>query len=116
MAYLKALFKDPLFFRVCMLIWALALGLFAGFVLVAWRPTDAIEWAIYALVASIGVLATYLAYTALRGSEASVDKAAGFMGDGADIVGLVAAIAVCVVALPTVALLRVFFPRRSADP
>ena len=116
MAYFQALLHDPLFFRVCMAIWALALGLFAGFVLVAWYPADAIEWAIYALVVSIGALAAYLAYTAIRGSDASADKAAGFMNDGGDIVGLVAAIAVAIVALPTVALLRVFFPRSSTHP
>ena len=114
MAYLKALFKDPLFFRVCMIIWALALGSFAGFVLVAWHPVGIAEWAIYAFVVGIGVLAVYLGYTAFRGTESSVDKAAGFMGDGADVVGLVAAAAVCLVALPAVAVLRVFFPRQSA--
>lgn len=114
MTYLKALYNDPLFYRVCMLIWGTPFALFSVFVLISWQPTEVVEWAAYVAVAALGWLGLYLIYCALVDSKESLGKAAGFMGDGGDIVGLVAAAVVCVIALPTVAVVRALWPQQDA--
>ena len=113
MAYFKALIADPLFVRFCMLLWGGPMLAFGAYVLLSWRPTIAIEWLGYSLFVLLAALGLYLVTTALTSSKERLDRASTFMSDGGDIVGLVAAVAVCLVALPIVAVARLVWPRRT---
>jgi hypothetical protein len=86
---------------------------FGAFVLISWRPTAAIEWFGYMLIALVAALGLYLVAAGLTSSEKKLDRAADFMSDGGDVVGVVAALAVCLVALPIVAVARLVWPRRT---
>jgi hypothetical protein len=111
MVYLKALVADPLFMRVCMLLWGGPMVAFGAFVLFSWSPTDAVEWIGYLLFTLLALLGSYLVATALAGREERLDRVSNFMSDGGDIVGSVAALAFCLVALPIVAIARLVWPR-----
>lgn len=113
MGYLKSLIGDPLFIRACMVLWGGPMLVFGAYVLISWQPMDAVEWLGYILIAALTVLGLYLVGTALIGSEERLDRAANFLSDGGDIVGVVAVLAVCLVALPTVAVVRLLWPRRT---
>lgn len=113
MAYLRKLIADPLFVRVCMLLWGGPMVAFGAYVLSSWRPTIPIEWLGYLLIFLLAALGLYLVITALTSSEEGLDRATNFMSDGGDIVGLVAAFTVCLVALPIVALARLVWARRT---
>lgn len=116
MKYLKALLKDPLFCRVCMLLWGTAWTTFAVFGLFSWQPTGWLEWAGYAFVALLAILGAWFCYHAMFGSDESVDKFADFISDGGEWVGLIAVLLVCTIALPIVALVRAVRPRTNGSP
>ena len=111
MQFLKSLFADPLFVRVCMAIWAipfLTLGVIAA---LEWRPEGVLETLGFACVELIGVLGAYLLYTAFLGSQDRLEKAADFMADGGDIVGAVFTLAVAILAVPITLMLRAALAR-----
>lgn len=110
MSYLKALIADPLYIRVCMVLWGGALLALGTFVSISWRPADA-EWLGYGLFALLAVLGLYLVAAALVSSEERIDRACNSLSHGGDIVGLVASVLVCVFALPIVAIARVMWRR-----
>lgn len=110
MSYLKALIADPLFIRVCMVLWGGSMLAFGAFVLISWRPTDA-EWLGFGLFALLAVLGLYLVAAALVSSEERIDRTCNSLSHGGDIVGLVAAVIVCLFALPIVAIARAIWPR-----
>jgi hypothetical protein len=110
MSYLKALIADPLYIRVCMVLWGGALLALGTFVSISWRPADA-EWLGYGLFALLAVLGLYLVAAALVSSEERIDRACKSLSHGGDIFGLVASVLVCVFALPIVAIARVMWRR-----
>ncbi len=104
--YLKSLVADPLFVRVCMVLWGspfLALGLLVA---AQWRPTGLWEWLGFALVAAVGLLGGFLCYTGFFGSRKRLERATDFLADGGDIVGAVFAVVVVLFAIPITLLLR----------
>ena len=113
MAYLRELLKDQLFMRVCMFIWGLPFIALGAYCVVAWRPVEAIEWFGFSLVSAIGVLGFYLVGTAVLGSAERVEKSTDFMHEGGEIVGLVLAVFVAVIAVPITICIRAIGKRRG---
>ncbi len=104
-AYLKTLFDAGLFVRVCMVTWGgpfLGLGLFAVFSI---HPVDVSDWLVLALVSLLGVYGMYLVYVGFLGSESMVERSIGFMAEGGDILGLLFALVVAIVAVPVTLLI-----------
>ena len=106
MSYLKALIADPLYIRVCMVLWGGALLALGAFVSISWRPADA-EWLGYGIFALLAVLGLYLVAAALVSSEERIDRLCISLSYAGDIAGLVALLLVSVFALPIVAIARV---------
>jgi thiol:disulfide interchange protein len=94
-----------------MFLWGLPFALFSGFAISSWRPTEAIEWIGIVLLAALGILAIFLMYISVFGSEEKVNKAADWVSDGGDILGFLLALAVALVALPITGVIRVFRPK-----
>lgn len=105
-AYVLALLKDVLFWRVVMFLWGLLFAGFGFYVALAWQPTELGEWFAIALLAALGLLGAYFMWVATFGSEARIEKSMNYIHEGGDIVGLVAIIVVVIVALPMTAALR----------
>ena len=112
LAYIRSLIADPICLRVGMFLWGMPLLVIGGFALASWRPMETYEWFGLVLLSAIGCGGAFLMYVAVRGSKNSVDKAANFMHEGGDIVGVLFALAVCLVALPITA----FFRALTAPP
>ena len=88
-AYLQSLMTDPLFLRVCMVLWGLpfvALGTFAG---IEWKPETVWEMMGFALVVLIGLYGAYLLYTATFGNRRQVAQSADLLSDGGDLLGVI---------------------------
>ena len=106
LSYIKDLIADPIFFRVCMLIWGLPFAGVAVFAVISWRPVDAYEWFGLGLVFALGCGGALLIYLALFGSNKAIDKASNYMNEGGDIIGAIFALVVFLFALPITALIR----------
>lgn len=112
-AYLKTLFDARVFVRVCMITWGgpfLGLGLFAAFNL---HPADISDWLILALISLLGVYGAYLTYIGFLGSDSLVERSVDFMAEGGDILGLLFALIVAIVAVPVTLLVGFAFRRRK---
>ena len=110
MSPLKRLFRDPLFFRVCLALWSLPLLSVGIAAVLLVRPTAAFDWVIFALLLAIGGLGSWLAYAAVFGNGRLFDKATTWASEGADGVGLIVAVGVVTIAVPVTLLIRVFIP------
>ena len=104
--YIRGLIADPIFVRVCMFLWGIPFLTVGGIGLASWRPLDVYEWIGLALLSAVGCGGAFLIYVAVRGSEKSVDKATHLMSEGGEIVGVLFALAVFLVALPITVFLR----------
>jgi hypothetical protein len=105
-AYVLALLKDVLFWRVVMFLWGLPLAGFGFYVALAWQPTELGQWFAIALLAALGLLGAYFICVATFGSKARIERSMNYMHDGGDIVGIVVVMVVFVAALPIAAVLR----------
>ena len=106
LAYFKNLILDPIFFRVCMLLWGMPFVALLGFAGFSWRPVDAYEWFGFGLVITLGLGGLFLIYIALFGSKKAIDKASNYMNEGGDIIGVIFALGVFLIALPVTAFIR----------
>ncbi|HEY6084801.1 MAG TPA: hypothetical protein VIU63_05360, partial [Nitrospira sp.] len=97
---------DPIFLRVGMFLWGMPFLTAGGISLAYWRPAEAYEWIGLALLSVIGCGGAFLMYVAVRGTKHSVDKAADFMSEGSDFVGVLFALTVFLLALPITACFR----------
>ena len=114
LGYLRAQLKDPLFMRVCMFLWGLPFALLGPYGAVILRPAASFEWFGFAMLAALGSLGLYLLGVAAFGSDARVHKTTDFMHEGGELLGIVFAIAVILVAVPLTELLRAIIRRSRA--
>jgi hypothetical protein len=115
-AWLKGIFRDPLFFRVCLVFWGgpfVALGLFMV-TAVQIPPADAADWLLFALGAALGSYGAFLVFAGALGSNALVERATGFISEGGELLGLVLAVAVALVAVPVTVVLRALARRMGS--
>jgi len=106
LARLKALFADPLFARVCMVIWGapfLAAAVVAAFRM---RPTEGVEWLLVVFFGLLGMYGAFLVSVAFLGSDSRVERSTSFMAEGGELLGVVFALAVAVVAVPVTLILK----------
>lgn len=96
-----------------MFLWGAPMLAFGTYVLLSWRPSVAFEWLGYLLIALLFIFGLSLVVTSFTASEERLDRATNCISDGGDIVGMAAALAVGLVALPLVALARRVWPRRT---
>ena len=107
-AYVPALLKDVLFWRVVMFLWGLPFAGFGFYVALTWQPTALGQWLAIGLFAALGLLGAYFVWVATFGSKARIEKSMNYMHEGGDIVGIVLVIVVFAAALPITAVLRAF--------
>jgi len=115
LAWLRSVVRDPLFLRVCLLLWGgpfLALGLFMAAAAHV-PPSDGTEWFLLAFGAALGSYGAFLVFAGALGSDALLDRATGFVSEGGELLGLVLAVAVALVAVPVTVLLRALVRRRE---
>lgn len=107
-AWVQSVVRDPLFFRVCLVFWGgpfVALALFMISAVQA-PPADATEWLLSALGAALGSYGAFLVVAGALGNDAMIKRATGFVSEGGELLGLVLAVAVAVIAVPTTVVLR----------
>lgn len=112
-ARLKELFDVKLFVRVCMVIWGAPFVALALFAAIRLRPSDWTEWCLLALLVALGTYGAFLLCVGFLGSDSRVERSIDFMSEGGELLGVVFALAVAVVAVPVTLLIRMVFKRRN---
>lgn len=112
MTLLRRIFSDPLFFRICTLLWGLPfLSTFAIFL----ASSDRLEsWQMGALIIS-GLIGVFLVGVALLGDDRSVDGAATAASTGTDEIILLLFFLVAVLAVPVTLALRKIWPQKETS-
>jgi hypothetical protein len=114
LASLKLLLADPLFVRVCMVVWGtpfLVLGLVA---VPQIHPSDAGGWFALCVLVSLGLYGTYLVLVGVLGSARLVVRSSSFMSEGGEVLGALFAVVVGIVAIPVTLGLRAILRRGRA--
>ena len=108
---LKRLLKDPLYFRVCHVIFALPF-LALGIVAVLFFPPTNLKLLLGMLVcAAFSIWGGWLMYVAIRGSDAELENSTKGFDDGGQLLGLAIVIGALLFALPITALIRYLKPQ-----
>lgn len=88
-----------------MLLWGMPFAALSGAVFF-WRPVDPYEWFGFVLVITLGLGGLFLIYIAIFGSKKAIEKASNYMNEGGDIIGVIFALGVFLIALPVTAFIR----------
>ena len=113
-AYLRNVISDLMFVRVVMVLWSVPFVSIGIVALLQWRPSEPWEWFGLSFAVLIGVYGLFLAYAGIFGSATLVEKAAGFVAEGGDVLGVVLALVVAVVAIPVTIAIRAFYPKKKS--
>jgi hypothetical protein len=113
LARLKGLFDMELFVRVCLVVWGTPFLAIALFAVAEFRPVDWAEWCVLALVVAFGAYGAFLLWLGLRGSDSRVESSMDLMSEGGELLGVVFALVVAVIAVPVTLLIRTIWKRRS---
>ena len=97
--YLKSAIDDPLFLRVVMVLWGIPFLAIALYAVANVGQIESDDW-ILIFPAASGLFGFWLLFTALTASDETVDKRTDWLGDGADLIGLLFILVVLVVAIP----------------
>ena len=103
--YLKSAINDPLFLRVVMALWGAPFLAIALYVAANASQVESDYW-ILIFPAALGLFGSWLLLTALTASDKTVDQRTDWLGDGADLIGLVFILVVLIVAVPIWELLK----------
>lgn len=109
LAYPKRLAADPLFLRVCTVLWCLPIIAMGVGVAIAWHPDSPGEWLGFACLELFCLLMAYPMSIALFGSDRKLFETNGLLADGGELPGMVLVVFVMLLALPITACLRAVF-------
>jgi hypothetical protein len=110
-ARLKALFDVKLFVRVCMVVWGTPFVALALLAAVELHPSDWTEWALLALAVALGAYGAFLLWLGFLGSDSRVENSIDLMSEGGELLGVVFAVLVAVIAVPVTLLIRMVLKR-----
>lgn len=100
LAHLRSVVGSTLFIRVCMVLWGAAFASLGLLLLSRFTPRDPLEWVLSGLLTLIMCLGAFLCCVGAAGSKVQVIEATDCMSEGGDLLGIVFAVAVALVAVP----------------
>lgn len=113
-SYIKDVIADPLFVRVCMVVWGAPFIVLGVVAVPQVHPTGAGGWFALSILTAFGCYGAYLVSVALFGGARLVERSTGAMSEGGEVVGLVFALAVAVLAVPITVVIRAMRRNREA--
>jgi hypothetical protein len=113
LARLVGLFDLRLFVRVCMVVWGTPFVALAVLAVAEFRPSDWTEWCLLALAVAFGAYGAFLLWLGFLGSDSRVESSVDLMSEGGELLGVVFALVVAVIAVPVTLLIRMILKRRS---
>jgi UDP-N-acetylmuramyl pentapeptide phosphotransferase/UDP-N-acetylglucosamine-1-phosphate transferase len=105
--FFGAVFTDPLFFRVCMILWGAPFFALGAYAMSTWEPKSGWDWLVAVLIFAMTIFGLCFVIVAIFGNVKAMEKAANFM-DGVDILAFIAVLVVGIVAIPITIALRAF--------
>jgi hypothetical protein len=102
----RRFFRDSIFVRVCVFIYGAIFLTLGSAMLLAFVPTEPIEWLITAFGVGIGGLGSFMVYASVFGRLRILEKASDAVSDGGEIIGIIFMLVVLTVALPITAVIK----------
>ena len=107
-SWFRRIVEDALFWRVAVCLWGLPFVYIGAAGVIGLSPPEGWWWAGVLLLAVLGVYGGFLVYAACFGSEALLGRATRYIHEGGDLIGLLFALVVALLAIPITALLLWF--------